>query len=44
MWTTQQLWNCKGPRLHDDHDDDLIATVTDQPVEWIVPRGSADGT
>lgn len=28
--------------LHYDADFDLIATVTDQPVEWVVPRGSVD--
>jgi predicted nucleic acid-binding protein len=26
--------------LHYDHDFDLIAEVTGQPTEWIVPRGS----
>ena len=26
--------------LHYDADYDLIATITDQPVEWVVPRGS----
>lgn len=26
--------------LHYDHDFDLIASVTRQPVEWIVPAGS----
>lgn len=26
--------------LHYDADYDLIAEVTDQPVEWVVPRGS----
>jgi predicted nucleic acid-binding protein len=26
--------------LHYDHDFDLIAGVTGQPVEWIVPAGS----
>ena len=26
--------------LHYDHDFDLIASVTRQPVEWIVPPGS----
>jgi len=26
--------------LHYDHDFDLIASVTDQPAEWIVPAGS----
>ena len=25
--------------LHYDHDFDLIASVTQQPVEWIVPAG-----
>jgi predicted nucleic acid-binding protein len=25
---------------HDDADYDLIASVTGQPTEWIVPRGS----
>jgi predicted nucleic acid-binding protein len=28
--------------LHYDADFDLIATVTGQPVEWVVPRGSVD--
>ena len=28
------------PILHYDHDFDLIADVTGQPAEWIVPRGS----
>jgi predicted nucleic acid-binding protein len=27
--------------LHYDADFDLIAEVTSQPVEWVVPRGSA---
>lgn len=27
--------------LHYDHDYDLIAAVTGQPTQWIVPRGSA---
>lgn len=27
--------------LHYDSDFDLIASVTGQPVEWVVPRGSA---
>ena len=26
--------------LHYDADFDLIASVTDQPVEWVVPQGS----
>ena len=26
--------------LHYDHDFELIAGVTDQPTEWIVPAGS----
>jgi len=26
--------------LHYDHDFDLIATVTQQPAEWILPAGS----
>ena len=26
--------------LHYDHDDDRIAAVTGQPVEWVVPAGS----
>jgi len=26
--------------LHYDHDFDLIAVVTGQPTEWIVPAGS----
>jgi predicted nucleic acid-binding protein len=29
--------------LHYDHEYDLIASVTGQPVEWVVPRGTADG-
>ena len=28
--------------LHYDHDFELIASVTGQPHEWIVPRGSVD--
>jgi hypothetical protein len=28
--------------LHYDADFELIATVTGQDVEWIVPRGSID--
>lgn len=28
--------------LHYDHDFDLIADVTGQRVEWIVPAGTAD--
>jgi len=28
--------------LHYDANFDLIATVTRQPTEWIVPAGSAD--
>jgi predicted nucleic acid-binding protein len=28
--------------LHYDQDFELIASVTDQPHEWIVPRGSID--
>jgi predicted nucleic acid-binding protein len=28
--------------LHYDADFDLVATVTGQPVEWVVPRGSVD--
>jgi predicted nucleic acid-binding protein len=28
--------------LHYDSDFDLIATVTEQAVEWVVPRGSVD--
>jgi predicted nucleic acid-binding protein len=28
--------------LHYDSDFDLIATVTGQEVEWVVPRGSVD--
>lgn len=27
--------------LHYDRDFDMIAEITDQPTEWIVPRGSA---
>lgn len=26
--------------LHYDHDYDLIATVTGQPTEWVVPAGT----
>ena len=26
--------------LHYDHDFDLIAEITGQPVEWVVPRGT----
>jgi hypothetical protein len=26
--------------LHYDHDFDLIAAVTGQPTEWVVPAGS----
>lgn len=26
--------------LHYDHDYDVIAEITRQPVEWVVPRGS----
>jgi len=28
--------------LHYDRDFDLIAEVTGQPVEWVVPYGTAD--
>lgn len=28
--------------LHYDADFDLVAEVTGQPVEWVVPRGSVD--
>ncbi len=28
--------------LHYDHEYDLIASVTGQPMQWIVPRGTAD--
>jgi hypothetical protein len=28
--------------LHYDSDFDLISSVTDQPVEWVVPRGTVD--
>lgn len=28
--------------LHYDRDFDHIATATDQPVEWVVPAGTAD--
>jgi predicted nucleic acid-binding protein len=28
--------------LHYDHDFDRIAKVTGQPVEWVVPAGTAD--
>jgi predicted nucleic acid-binding protein len=28
------------PVLHYDHDYDLIAAVTGQPTQWIVPRGA----
>lgn len=30
--------------LHYDHEYELIASVTGQQVQWIVPRGSADGS
>jgi len=26
--------------IHYDHDFDLVAAVTDQPTEWVVPQGS----
>ena len=26
--------------LHYDHDFDLIAEITGQPMEWVVPRGT----
>ncbi len=26
--------------IHYDHDYDLIAAITNQPTEWVVPRGS----
>lgn len=29
--------------LHYDHDFELIADVTDQPHEWIIPRGTGHG-
>jgi predicted nucleic acid-binding protein len=28
--------------LHYDGDFERVAELTDQPVEWIVPRGTAD--
>jgi len=28
--------------LHYDHEYDLIASVTGQPVSWVVPRGTAE--
>ena len=28
--------------LHYDHDFDIIAEITHQPAEWILPAGSAD--
>jgi predicted nucleic acid-binding protein len=28
--------------LHYDADFDLVAAITGQPVEWVVPRGSVD--
>lgn len=28
--------------VHYDHDYDLIASVTGQPMEWVVPAGTAD--
>lgn len=28
--------------LHYDHDFDRIASVTEQPMEWVVPAGTAD--
>lgn len=30
--------------LHNDHEFELIASVTGQAVRWIVPRGTANGT
>jgi len=30
--------------LHYDHDYDLIASVTGQPTQWVVPAGTADGS
>ncbi len=30
--------------LHYDHDYDFVAAVTGQPVEWVVPKGTADRT
>ncbi len=29
-----------GVVLHDDHDFDLIALVTEQPVEWVLSAGT----
>lgn len=29
--------------LHYDHEYDLIASMTGQPVHWVAPRGTADG-
>lgn len=28
--------------LHYDHDFDIVAELTGQPTEWVVPRGSID--
>jgi predicted nucleic acid-binding protein len=28
--------------LHYDHDFDLVAEVTDQPTQWVLPPGAAD--
>jgi predicted nucleic acid-binding protein len=30
--------------LHYDHEYELIASVTGQPVEWVVQRGTADAS
>ncbi len=30
--------------LHYDHEYDLIASVTGQPAQWVVARGTADNS
>lgn len=30
--------------LHYDHEYDLIASISGQPVSWVVPRGTADSS
>jgi len=39
---TDLLGSLELGQLHYDADFDLIAGVTGQPTEWIVPRGSVD--
>jgi hypothetical protein len=31
------------PVVHYDHDYEVIASITGQPMRWVVPRGSAEG-